>query len=586
MFKFSSSFTCMKLVELINSSSFIRLKPVKQNNMRQNNGCNVLLDDDMTAHVGDFGLARVYGWSAFHTWRYIQLWCITAGDVTDSKFEDDLSIYNFVLIALPNHVMDIIDPSMLFKEENDEERSPNHKEEKAIITDNDPQGGIQSREIEEHLVSVMRIGLACSTTSPRERMPMKDIQKNLYAIRDSFHRSSNRNRRRLRKKPGKLLTPNVIRVIAAVTLALLLLCSSDDLNIYNFVLMALPDHVMDIIDPSMLFSEEVNDREISPDHIEERAVITYNDPNVSIQSLEIEEYLVSVMRIGLACSTTFPRERMAMKDVLKNLNPNLSFNELDGEVSKEGILANATAISLIGNDKLCGGVSELLLPVCSRKKPGKLLTPNVIRVVAAVTFALLLLCSFSIYLIVKKSRRHSTALSSNGQLQPFDLTIIAIQWMSVNKKLALPDLIYRQKKLAQLPTTSEKSKKYMSGQVSILGDIYSYGVLLLEMFTGKRPTDRKFEDDLSIYNFVLMTLPNHVMDIIDPSMLFEEENDPQGGIQSREIEEHLVSVMRIGLACSTTSPRERMPMKDILKNLYAIRDSFLRSSNRNRRRLR
>ncbi|TXG58781.1 hypothetical protein EZV62_016610 [Acer yangbiense] len=48
------------------------------------------------------------------------------------------------------------------------------------------------------------------------------------------------------------------------------------------------------------------------------------------------------------------------------------------------------------------------------KKPEKLLTPNVIRVVVAVTFALLLLCSFSIYLIVKKSRRHSTALSSNG----------------------------------------------------------------------------------------------------------------------------------------------------------------------------
>ncbi|KAI9154477.1 hypothetical protein LWI28_026883 [Acer negundo] len=90
------------------------------------------------------------------------------------------------------------DPSMFFEEENDEEISPNHKEEKEIISDNDPQGGIQSGEIEEHLVSVMRIGLACSTTSPRERMPMKDILKNLYAIRDSFLRSSNRNRRRLR----------------------------------------------------------------------------------------------------------------------------------------------------------------------------------------------------------------------------------------------------------------------------------------------------------------------------------------------------------------------------------------------------
>ncbi|KAK3226165.1 hypothetical protein Dsin_006027 [Dipteronia sinensis] len=94
----------------------------------------------------------------------------------------------------------------------------------------------------------------------------------------------------------------------------------------------------------------------------------------------------------------------------------LSFNELDGEVSREGIFANASAIFLIGNDKLCGGVSELLLPVCSRKKPRKLLTPNVIRVIIAVTLALLMLCSFGIYLRVKNSRRHSTALfSSDGQ---------------------------------------------------------------------------------------------------------------------------------------------------------------------------
>ncbi|KAK2657042.1 hypothetical protein Ddye_010094 [Dipteronia dyeriana] len=96
---------------------------------------------------------------------------------------------------------------------------------------------------------------------------------------------------------------------------------------------------------------------------------------------------------------------------------NLSFNELDGEVPKEGIFANATVISVIGNDKLCGGVPELLLPVCSWKKPGKLLTSNVIQVIAAVTLALLLLCSFGIYRTVKNSRRHSTALSSSdGQL--------------------------------------------------------------------------------------------------------------------------------------------------------------------------
>lgn len=67
----------------------------------------------------------------------------------------------------------------------------------------------------------------------------------------------------------------------------------------------------------------------------------------------------------------------------------------------------------------------------------------------------------------------------------------------------------------------------MNGQVSILGDIYSYGILLLEMFTGRRPTDDKFKDDFSIHMFVSMALPDHVMDILDPSMPLDEENDEE-----------------------------------------------------------
>ncbi|KAJ0085563.1 hypothetical protein Patl1_07631 [Pistacia atlantica] len=129
----------------------------------------------------------------------------------------------------------------------------------------------------------------------------------------------------------------------------------------------------------------------------------------------------------------------------------------------------------------------------------------------------------------------------------------------------------------------------MDGHVSRLGDIYSYGILLLEMFTGKRPTDEMFKDDLNIHNFVSMAFPNHIMDIVDPSLLFEEENEEDGVEETmmrkfetqrnnkKKMEEFLVLVLRIGLMCSTTSPRERMTMNDVVNNLKAIRDSFLKS---------
>ncbi|CAN6581480.1 unnamed protein product [Malus baccata var. baccata] len=63
------------------------------------------------------------------------------------------------------------------------------------------------------------------------------------------------------------------------------------------------------------------------------------------------------------------------------------------------------------------------------------------------------------------------------------------------------------------------------GQVSILGDVYSYGILLLEMFIGKRPTDDMFKDGLSIYQFVAMSLPDHVMDVVDHSIILDLEAD-------------------------------------------------------------
>ncbi|MBA0650197.1 hypothetical protein Goklo_017646, partial [Gossypium klotzschianum] len=48
---------------------------------------------------------------------------------------------------------------------------------------------------------------------------------------------------------------------------------------------------------------------------------------------------------------------------------NLSFNDFQGDVPVGRVFSNVTALSLVGNDKLCGGIPELQLPSCLLKKP-------------------------------------------------------------------------------------------------------------------------------------------------------------------------------------------------------------------------
>ncbi|XP_077219026.1 uncharacterized protein LOC143853176 [Tasmannia lanceolata] len=123
------------------------------------------------------------------------------------------------------------------------------------------------------------------------------------------------------------------------------------------------------------------------------------------------------------------------------------------------------------------------------------------------------------------------------------------------------------------------------GQASTTGDVYSYGIFLLEMFTGKRPTDDMFKDGLNLRKFTKMALPAQVMEIVDPLLLLEDEDakdeDDQptktnNGFDKRlRMQECLVSVLRIGVVCSDESPRERMNMTDVASEMNVIRDIFL-----------
>lgn len=55
-----------------------------------------------------------------------------------------------------------------------------------------------------------------------------------------------------------------------------------------------------------------------------------------------------------------------------------------------------------------------------------------------------------------------------------------------------------------------------NNMVSIRGDAYSYGILLLEMFTNRRPTDHEaFVDHANLHDFVSNAFPDQLEEVVD-----------------------------------------------------------------------
>ncbi|EOY17844.1 Serine-threonine protein kinase, plant-type, putative [Theobroma cacao] len=98
----------------------------------------------------------------------------------------------------------------------------------------------------------------------------------------------------------------------------------------------------------------------------------------------------------------------------------------------------------------------------------------------------------------------------------------------------------------------------MGGAVSPEGDIYSYGILLLEMITGRRPTDGMFHGGLNLHNFCNMALPERLKEILDSRLLEQicENNERSRSLPNMEAKmlESLVSFAKEGVACSAEAP--------------------------------
>ncbi|KAK2999914.1 hypothetical protein RJ639_021624, partial [Escallonia herrerae] len=104
-------------------------------------------------------------------------------------------------------------------------------------------------------------------------------------------------------------------------------------------------------------------------------------------------------------------------------------------------------------------------------------------------------------------------------------------------------------------------------------DTYSYGVVLMELLTGKRPLDPEFGESVDVVEWIRRKIRDNKP--------LEEALDPNVG-NCKHVQEEMLLVLRIALLCTAKLPKERPSMRDVITILGEAKPRRKSSSSDNK----
>ncbi|CAE6219531.1 unnamed protein product [Arabidopsis arenosa] len=289
---------------------------------------------------------------------------------------------------------------------------------------------------------------------------------------------------------------------------------------------------------------------------------------------------------------------------------NLSFNNLEGRIPNGGIFKDSSNVYMEGNPKLC------IHAACRKTRMhGKLLKVSI----STCAVGVIAICVITFLILKRKARKSITsALASSLLKEPFmnvsydelkratenfdPRNILGVgSFGSVFKGIIGGVDVAMIAKVGDFGLArvlfdasdgrghaSTSSTHVLKGSIGYIppeyglgekpsqaGDVYSFGVMLLELFSGKSPMDESFEGDQSLVKWISYGFQNNaIMEVIDPNLKGLMDNIC--GAQLHTKIDCLNKIVEVGLACTAYAAGERMNMRDVLRILKAAKGMLVK----------